>query len=173
MVSFRTDIKPCYETGPDASSRPQHPSNQPCLRMQMRLLLRLWTYSTPCASHIPALIMFEAETAKQLHRGVLWFGSFGYVMSHPIAGRPVHTHAFSHVLVLFIYEALVTFDREVACFWTGTKRTGGSLLFLANKWISLTIYALSLVVFASFVSDKVSDFSPCHGNNSQEAEVGE
>ncbi|KAI0695345.1 hypothetical protein C8T65DRAFT_833181 [Cerioporus squamosus] len=55
--------------------------------------------------------------------------------------------------VIFFYDALVTFDREVACFWTA-KRTGASLLFFANKYISMTLYVMGLVQFASFPSDK-------------------
>ncbi len=59
------------------------------------------------------------------------------------------------VSVLCVYVAFVTFDREVACFWTA-KRTGASLLFFANRWISLTVYVLGLVQLASLPSDKVS-----------------
>ncbi|KAI0697854.1 hypothetical protein C8T65DRAFT_582330, partial [Cerioporus squamosus] len=44
---------------------------------------------------------------------------------------------------LFFYDALVTFDREMACFWTA-KWTGGPLLFLANKWISMLYYVVAL-----------------------------
>ncbi|TFK91432.1 hypothetical protein K466DRAFT_452966, partial [Polyporus arcularius HHB13444] len=51
--------------------------------------------------------------------------------------------------VLFIYDTFVTLDREVACFWTD-QRTGASLLFFANKWISMTLYILVLVEFSSF-----------------------
>ncbi|TFK85672.1 hypothetical protein K466DRAFT_494308 [Polyporus arcularius HHB13444] len=57
------------------------------------------------------------------------------------------------VSALCVYEAFVTFDREVACFWTA-KRTGASLLFFANRWISLTVYVLGLVQLASLSSDK-------------------
>ncbi|TFK85293.1 hypothetical protein K466DRAFT_439844, partial [Polyporus arcularius HHB13444] len=49
-------------------------------------------------------------------------------------------------VVLFIYDAFVTFDREVAFFWTA-KPTGALLLFLANKWISLTFYVLGMVSY--------------------------
>ncbi|KAI0700844.1 hypothetical protein C8T65DRAFT_789842 [Cerioporus squamosus] len=56
--------------------------------------------------------------------------------------------------VLFIYEVLVTLDREVACFWTARRRSGASLLFLANKWISMTVYIMELVGLASFPSDQ-------------------
>ncbi|RDX50863.1 hypothetical protein OH76DRAFT_368763 [Lentinus brumalis] len=70
--------------------------------------------------------------------------------------------------VLFIYDTLVTFDREVACFWT-TKRTGGAsrLLFFANKWINLVYYVSgSLVPSIRFPSDKVSSLSLNHRRKS-------
>ncbi|RDX51297.1 hypothetical protein OH76DRAFT_1481581 [Lentinus brumalis] len=56
--------------------------------------------------------------------------------------------------ILFSYEVLVTFDREVACFWTASKRGLASLLFLANKWITVTVSVLTLAQFASFPSDQ-------------------
>ncbi|KAI0694583.1 hypothetical protein C8T65DRAFT_55222 [Cerioporus squamosus] len=64
------------------------------------------------------------------------------------------------VAVLFLYEALITFDREVACFWTVKKRSGATLLFYANKWISMTFYLLVFNNFAPFPSEKVSAV-PC------------
>ncbi|KAI0695105.1 hypothetical protein C8T65DRAFT_744136 [Cerioporus squamosus] len=58
--------------------------------------------------------------------------------------------------VLFVYDALITFDQEVACFWTA-RRTGASLLFFPNKWISMTYYVMmAATIFASFPSDKLS-----------------
>ncbi|RPD73251.1 hypothetical protein L226DRAFT_572333 [Lentinus tigrinus ALCF2SS1-7] len=56
--------------------------------------------------------------------------------------------------VLFFYDAFITFDREVACFWTA-KWTGASPLFFANKWILILGYTMVLVGFASFPSDHV------------------
>ncbi|KAI0694556.1 hypothetical protein C8T65DRAFT_584944, partial [Cerioporus squamosus] len=62
---------------------------------------------------------------------------------------------------LFIYDAIITFDREVACFWTA-KRIGASrLLFFANKWISMAVYVMLLSQFAYFSSDEVSRLSTC------------
>ncbi|KAI0714212.1 hypothetical protein C8T65DRAFT_726765, partial [Cerioporus squamosus] len=56
--------------------------------------------------------------------------------------------------VLFIYDSFVTFDREVACFWTA-KRTGASLLFFVNKWITMILYVIGVVgIGATFLSDK-------------------
>ncbi|KAI0695058.1 hypothetical protein C8T65DRAFT_744167 [Cerioporus squamosus] len=54
--------------------------------------------------------------------------------------------------VIFLYEVIVTFDREVACFWTARKRGLSALLFLANKWITVTVSALTLAQLASFSS---------------------
>ncbi|KAI0714146.1 hypothetical protein C8T65DRAFT_828873 [Cerioporus squamosus] len=56
--------------------------------------------------------------------------------------------------ILFIYDTFVTFDREVACFWTAKRTGGASLLFFANKWINMTYYVMLLVSFISFPSDK-------------------
>ncbi|RDX48637.1 hypothetical protein OH76DRAFT_1404561 [Lentinus brumalis] len=55
--------------------------------------------------------------------------------------------------VLFIYDACVTFDREVTCFWI-TRWTGASLLFFAYKWISMAVYVMVLVQLATFPSDE-------------------
>ncbi|KAI0697850.1 hypothetical protein C8T65DRAFT_832374 [Cerioporus squamosus] len=59
--------------------------------------------------------------------------------------------------VLFIHDTFCTFNREVACFWSA-KRTGASLLFFANKWISMALYVMFLVSLASFPSDKSSEY---------------
>ncbi|RPD59067.1 hypothetical protein L227DRAFT_628864 [Lentinus tigrinus ALCF2SS1-6] len=60
--------------------------------------------------------------------------------------------------VLFIYDACVTFDREVAYFWNA-KRKVASLLFFANRWISMTLYIMWFVdSFATFSSDKLYVF---------------
>ncbi|TFK82270.1 hypothetical protein K466DRAFT_590631 [Polyporus arcularius HHB13444] len=55
---------------------------------------------------------------------------------------------------LFIYEALVTSDREVACFWTANKRSGATFLFYANRGISMTLYIMDMANFAPYPSDK-------------------
>ncbi|RDX40552.1 hypothetical protein OH76DRAFT_1490188 [Lentinus brumalis] len=56
--------------------------------------------------------------------------------------------------VVFIYDVLITLDREVACFWT-SEQSGASLLFFSNKWISVTLYVMmTLVGSASFPSDQ-------------------
>ncbi|RDX54103.1 hypothetical protein OH76DRAFT_1062680 [Lentinus brumalis] len=56
--------------------------------------------------------------------------------------------------VLFIYDAFVTFDSEVACFWSAA-RTGASLLFFANKWLFMASRVMLLYEFASFPSNKM------------------
>ncbi|RPD59008.1 hypothetical protein L226DRAFT_572380 [Lentinus tigrinus ALCF2SS1-7] len=60
--------------------------------------------------------------------------------------------------VVFIYDAIVTFNREVTCFRTN-RLTGASSLFLANKAISLALSVMGLVSFASFPSDKKAYFA--------------
>ncbi|RPD59021.1 hypothetical protein L226DRAFT_572371 [Lentinus tigrinus ALCF2SS1-7] len=54
--------------------------------------------------------------------------------------------------VLFIYDSVVTLEREVACFLTA-ERNGTSLLFLSNKVISMTFYVMQLIGFMTFPSD--------------------
>ncbi|TFK91441.1 hypothetical protein K466DRAFT_541688 [Polyporus arcularius HHB13444] len=49
----------------------------------------------------------------------------------------------SLAIVVFFYDAFVTFDREVSCVWTA-KWTGGSYLFIANKWISMLYYVVAM-----------------------------
>ncbi len=66
---------------------------------------------------------------------------------------------------LFIYDAVVTFDREVVCFWTtDLKRTGAPYLFYANKWISMSYYVMGFALFAPFRTGQVSCLHLCHGN---------
>ena len=65
---------------------------------------------------------------------------------------------------LFIYDSFIIFDREVASFWAAKRWTGASLLFLANKWISLMVYITAMILFAPFPSDEVSrhyQLMPC------------
>ncbi|RDX49136.1 hypothetical protein OH76DRAFT_1483352 [Lentinus brumalis] len=56
--------------------------------------------------------------------------------------------------VLFIYDAIVTFNREVACFFS-TGPTGASFLFFANKGVSLTFYVMQLIGFMAYPSTQV------------------
>ncbi|TFK82695.1 hypothetical protein K466DRAFT_666335 [Polyporus arcularius HHB13444] len=56
--------------------------------------------------------------------------------------------------VFFIYDTFITLDREAACFWHAKRISGASFWFFANKWIAMPYYAMLLVDFASFVSDK-------------------
>ncbi|KAI0708806.1 hypothetical protein C8T65DRAFT_740025 [Cerioporus squamosus] len=67
----------------------------------------------------------------------------------------LNTNAYCAVAAssLFLYDAVVTFDREVAYFWRAGW-TGASLLFFANKGISLILYVLVLVGLTSFSSDQ-------------------
>ncbi|TFK91445.1 hypothetical protein K466DRAFT_660057 [Polyporus arcularius HHB13444] len=60
----------------------------------------------------------------------------------------------SFAIAVFIYDAFVTFEREVTCVWTA-KRTGASLLFFANKWLLMMYYVVLLFQHATFLSDQV------------------
>ncbi|RPD73265.1 hypothetical protein L226DRAFT_614179 [Lentinus tigrinus ALCF2SS1-7] len=61
---------------------------------------------------------------------------------------------FVAVSVLFIYDSIVTFNREVTCFRTA-KWTVATFLFLANKGISMILSVISLVSLATFPSDEM------------------
>ncbi|RDX49065.1 hypothetical protein OH76DRAFT_1418595 [Lentinus brumalis] len=63
------------------------------------------------------------------------------------------------VVVFFIYDTLITLDREAACFWHAKRISGASFWFFANKWIAMPYYVMLLVDFASIVSDKVREGS--------------
>ena len=65
---------------------------------------------------------------------------------------------------LFLYDAIITSDREVGLFWT-TKPSGASLLFLANKYISAIIYITNSAAIANFPSDEVSALAVYRTNN--------
>ena len=59
--------------------------------------------------------------------------------------------------VLYIYDAIVTSDRAAECFLSLiTRPTGASVLFIANKVISLIVSAMEMRGFASFPSDEAS-----------------
>ncbi len=77
-------------------------------------------------------------------------------------GRLSISHSLA--IVLFIYETCLTLDREVAYLWSA-KRTGASLLFFANKWLSMTVYIMMLAEFASFPSDKVRSLNQCRSKS--------
>ncbi|KAI0704179.1 hypothetical protein C8T65DRAFT_784957, partial [Cerioporus squamosus] len=49
----------------------------------------------------------------------------------------------SLAIVVLIFDSFITFDQDVACFWN-TKWTGASLLFFTNRWISITVYVMTL-----------------------------
>ena len=60
------------------------------------------------------------------------------------------------LLVLVIFEHLITIDREIDLFWKN-KFSGSATLFLANRYLILAATALSLVLlFDTSVSAGVS-----------------
>ncbi len=73
----------------------------------------------------------------------------------------------SLALVLFMYDAFITFDREVAYFWTAKRISRAALLFFGNKWISMVYYIMVSVEYVPFPSDKVSSLSASHGTSDQ------
>ena len=92
------------------------------------------------------------DATKQIHRLLLCSGISRFV--HDIA---LTTSCVELPKVLYIYDAIVTSDRAAECFLSLiTRPTGASVLFIANKVISLIVSAMELGVFASFPSDKAS-----------------
>ena len=60
------------------------------------------------------------------------------------------------VIVIFLYDTILTFDHEVVYIWAAVRtRSGASLLFFANKWLSMILYVMGLIYLAIHASDKV------------------
>ncbi|TFK80906.1 hypothetical protein K466DRAFT_441987, partial [Polyporus arcularius HHB13444] len=57
-------------------------------------------------------------------------------------------------VVLFIYDAFITLDREVAYFWTESIHGAARVLFFANKWITMMFYVMVMVQLAYLPSDQ-------------------
>ncbi|KAI0681852.1 hypothetical protein C8T65DRAFT_598003 [Cerioporus squamosus] len=101
-----------------------------------------------------------ADTTEQLYRLLLRCSSWRCVQFKTSLSLRLSvnlTHSLD--IVLFIYDSFITSDREVACFWTTKHPGGASLLFFANKWISMALYVMVFFSFASFPSDKSSKYS--------------
>ncbi|RDX41568.1 hypothetical protein OH76DRAFT_1489391 [Lentinus brumalis] len=79
----------------------------------------------------------------------------GALSAFEVALNDVYTNNYCLIIAaaLFYYDVILTLNREVASFWTA-KRTGASLLFFANKYISMSVIAMSLATLASFSSDE-------------------
>ncbi|KAI0715980.1 hypothetical protein C8T65DRAFT_828412 [Cerioporus squamosus] len=60
--------------------------------------------------------------------------------------------------VLFIYDAIATLDREVACFRTASWNVA-PLLFFANKGFSVLASLLPLMISYPFTSDEALTWS--------------
>ncbi|RPD59051.1 hypothetical protein L227DRAFT_601692 [Lentinus tigrinus ALCF2SS1-6] len=64
--------------------------------------------------------------------------------------------------VLFIYDTIVTFDREVGCFWN-SKTSGAALLFFTNKYLTVATFVFSFVAFngSIFTDQALVHFTIC------------
>ena len=62
--------------------------------------------------------------------------------------------------MLFIYDYTITFPYEVRLFWRG-KATGATLLFFANRYLTLFISTFNLATIVS-MSNAVSSCGPSH-----------
>ena len=62
-----------------------------------------------------------------------------------------------HIVVLFLYDAIIITGEEIRCFW-GRKLTGAAVLFWLNKY--MTAFYLAGIFAKVFVtSDEVSTAS--------------
>ena len=78
----------------------------------------------------------------------------------------------SFAVGLFIYDALITLDRELVCFWTETKWSGAALIFFANKWISMAIFVMALVQLLPMIPNQVRVlYLRCHSQAEKVPEV--
>lgn len=56
-------------------------------------------------------------------------------------------------LAFFLYDYLITFDREVNSFWHGAT-SGATVLFLSNRYLNVSVNILGMIEFGQF-SDTV------------------
>ena len=69
------------------------------------------------------------------------------------ATSPITWKLLIHLIVVFIYDAIITTADEIRCFW-GRKLTGAAVLFWLNKYVGMFFFVWSLAGFFS-MSDKV------------------
>ncbi len=122
---------------------------------QIQMLPPLWPYipSCKCTSILDPIILHT----DYLHMDVV-FLTLTAVRRRSVRLSqtlvPSDTQLISVVpLVLLIYDTLVTFDREVAWFWSG-RMTSARILFFVNRYLPLLSGALGLIGYLPF-SDKV------------------
>ena len=76
-------------------------------------------------------------------------------LSTPVSSRIPHANLNFRLPVLLLYDYTITFGREVETFWM-RRFSGATLLFFANKYISLLNHLFDLSLFIPIpVSDKV------------------
>ncbi|TBU38998.1 hypothetical protein BD309DRAFT_1022465 [Dichomitus squalens] len=49
------------------------------------------------------------------------------------------------VLALFVYDYLITFDNEVTLFWMPHQFNGALVLFMLNRYLTLTVQILNWI----------------------------
>ena len=57
------------------------------------------------------------------------------------------------LIAVFLYDAVITMDEEIRCFW-GRKLTGAAVLFWLNKYMTALLFAW-LLAGSLAVSDQV------------------
>ena len=112
-------------------------------------------YFTLCTSHPVAGDEILADTEPHSYiGGYCSVAASGATVCHYPRDHQLHTCSLA-TAALLVYESFIILDREVTSIWY-SKRTGASLLFAANKGISLIATVMLLCTFASFYSEKVS-----------------
>ena len=66
------------------------------------------------------------------------------------------------LLVLYIYDSVITVDREVALFWS-SKPNIASLLYFANKYLSLIRFSVDIAYNNVFVLSDAVCYCPNPG----------
>ena len=63
------------------------------------------------------------------------------------------------LVVLFVYECLITFGDEVALFWT-RRFTGATVLFVSNRALVMWAHVFTMITSYIPISAQVKSLSP-------------
>ena len=139
------------------------------MRMQSRPFSSIMICKSSGNSDCISMDCTDFTTAGQLHSGLLHSGNLWFV---PFTAVLYSTTSRVFLpLALFFYDTTLTFNREVMCF-RSTICTWAMFLFLANKGISLTLYVMEVMDFASFPSDKVRTLSHDMSSDHTNMQIG-
>ena len=75
---------------------------------------------------------------------LLYDSCYGYVLDIMTAVQHILFYELKNVvLALLIYEYIITFHSEVALFWRSRSISGVVVLFLLNRYLTLTVQILA------------------------------